>query len=400
MRQKLIDLIARRAAKLTEAENALAAGDMTAYQAAMTQIDNMNAEIQQIQDFLAEQDRQFMAQSGPSAAEARDIAEERGNILAQGGEVKFTADELRRGLRNQITVATGSIVQPTGAGSQIHDPVGNVVSSIVDRVRVINLEGLSGYQEPYVISELQANAGKIEELAGAARAESNGPTLGVAEIKPYEINTTSYIDRNLARLSPANYYQKVWEMALRAMRRKLADLIVNGDGGATPVFFGIKNAKNKAGADIFATVNLPAMGADVLDELYFSYGSDEAIGAAARLLLTKPNLKALGKIRGTNEFQRVFKVTAETGNANSGTIQDGGLILPYDLANSVGNADLLYGDPQNFEVGLFGDFTVRVDESVKAVERMNTILGDAMVGGNLIVDKGFVVGKVGGAAAG
>ena len=52
------------------------------------------------------------------------------------------------------------------------------------------------------------------------------------------------------------------------------------------------------------------------------------------------------------------------------------------------------------EVGLFGDYTVRVDESVKAVERMNTILGDAMVGGNLIVDKGFVVGKVGAAAAG
>lgn len=45
----------------------------------------------------------------------------------------------------------------------------------------------------------------------------------------------------------------------------------------------------------------------------------------------------------------------------------------------------------NYELGLFGDYTVRVDESVKAVERMLTILGDAMVGGNLIVDKGFVV---------
>ena len=37
---------------------------------------------------------------------------------------------------------------------------------------------------------------------------------------------------------------------------------------------------------------------------------------------------------------------------------------------------------------------MRVDESVKAVERMLTILGDAMIGGNLIVDKGFVVATV------
>lgn len=50
----------------------------------------------------------------------------------------------------------------------------------------------------------------------------------------------------------------------------------------------------------------------------------------------------------------------------------------------------------NFEVGLFGDYTIRVDESVKAVERMYAILGDAFVGGNLVVDKGFVVGTIGG----
>ena len=33
----------------------------------------------------------------------------------------------------------------------------------------------------------------------------------------------------------------------------------------------------------------------------------------------------------------------------------------------------------------------RVDESIKGVERMLTILGDAMVGGNIIRHKGFVV---------
>ena len=82
--------------------------------------------------------------------------------------------------------------------------------------------------------------------------------------------------------------------------------------------------------------------------------------------------------------------------------KDGGVIVPYSIASNLtalsgttqGSAaiqTMVYGDPMNYELGLFGDYTVRVDESVKAVERMLTILGDAMVGGNLIVDKGFVV---------
>ena len=52
---------------------------------------------------------------------------------------------------------------------------------------------------------------------------------------------------------------------------------------------------------------------------------------------------------------------------------------------------MIYGNPLNYELGLFSDFTVRVDESYKAQERLLTILGDVMIGGNLVVDKGVVV---------
>ena len=238
----------------------------------------------------------------------------------------------------------------------------------------------------------------METLAGTARAASTDPVFGVAELRPYEMNTTSFVDRNIARLSPANYYDKVAGMSLRAMRRKLAELIINGDGEASPIFYGITNAKNKAGANIFATIELTA-DPSMLDDLYFAYGGDESIGGNARLLLTKANLKQIGKIRGTNELQRLYKITTDAGNSNSGVIQDGGMILPFDIASAVGDK-LLYGDPNNFELGLFGEYSVRVDESVKAVERMVAILGDAMVGGNLIVDKGYVVGTAAAGAEG
>nr|WP_325185105.1 hypothetical protein [uncultured Oscillibacter sp.] len=71
--------------------------------------------------------------------------------------------------------------------------------------------------EPYVISELESNSGKSETLAGAARTQSVGPAFGIAEIKPLELNVTTLVDRNISPPSPANYYDKISGMAMRAI---------------------------------------------------------------------------------------------------------------------------------------------------------------------------------------
>ena len=79
-------------------------------------------------------------------------------------------------------------------------------------------------------------------------------------------------------------------------------------------------------------------------------------------------------------------------NPNVGVIRDGGVVIPYticpDLTSLSGSTastsaaiqTMIYGNPLNYELGLFSDFTVRVDESYKAQERLLTILGDVMVG--------------------
>ena len=397
MKQKLYNLINERAGLLTQAEEALTANNQTDYQSLMERITNLNSEIQRVQALVAEQERQMLSAPGPIGSELEDLAHERVSALMRGDSVTFTANEVCRALSNQTTLATGTIVQPTGAGSEILDPLGNVVPSIVDRVRVVDMTGMGAFQEPYVITELDAKGGKVEETAGTARTASTDPTFGVAEIKPYELTVTSYVDRNISRLSPASYYAKIYGMAMQALRRKLAELIINGDDPSTPTFCGITNAKNKAASNIFAEASLgSAIDVNTLDTLYFAYGSDEAMGAGARLLLTKANLKTLGQLRGTNEKRRLLEIAPDPTNPNSGTIRDGGVLLPYDLVKAVGDSKLLYGDPMNFEVGLFGEFSIRIDESVKAVERMYAILGDVFVGGNLVVDKGFVVGTIGG----
>ena len=405
MRKKLIDLMDQRAKALEKAEGLLSSGNQTEYAAEMETIKGLNKDIQSIQTLLEEQDKKFF-EKAPNPSEERDKAESRAVSLMKGDAVKFSAKELLKAFfqLKATTLATGTIVQPTGAGSMIHDPLGNHVSSIVDQVTVQDLSGMASYMEPYVITELDAKGGKVSTNAGKARTASAEPTFGVAKIAPYELNVTGYVDRNISRLSPADYYAKIYGMAMRAIRRELAKLIANGDGQGSPDMYGIKTAKNMAGAAIYSTVNVSAIDENILDELFFSYGSEDELGLGARLYLSKADLKALGKFRNTDK-ERVYKIHPDATNPNSGTIEDGGTFLPYTILNGLtslsvskpGGSDIqtmLYGDPANYLLGLFGDYSIRVDESIKGVERMYTILGDAMVGGNLVVHNGFSVATV------
>lgn len=408
MRRKLTEKLQERTALLEKAEGLLQEGNREEYRTQMEAVKAMNGEIEEIKGLIQEQDRKFM-EKAPDLAEEKDKAEERGNALMKGQEVKFSALEVSKALflpqhavEKSVTLATGTLAQPTGAGTNIRDPLGNGVGAIIDQVYVQDLTGMASYLEPYVISEFNASGADVATAAGTARTASGDPTFGVAKIAPYELTTTSYVDRNISRLTPANYYAKVYAMAIRAMRRDTVKMIFNGDGQSTNDMFGIKTAKNVAGNAIYATKELSAVDADLLTELMFAYGGDEMLGGSCRLYLNKADLLALGKIRGTNEKRRLFDIVPDAGNPNTGTIREGGSIVPYSIASNLtalsgssqGSAaiqTMVYGDPMNYELGLFGDYTVRVDESVKAVERMLTILGDAMVGGNLIVDKGFVV---------
>lgn len=408
MRRKLTEKLQERTALLEKAEGLLQEGNREEYRTQMDAVKAMNGEIEEIKSLIQEQDRKFM-EKAPDLAEERDKAAERGNLLMKGQEVKFSALEVSKALflsqhaaEKSVTLATGTLAQPTGAGTNIRDPLGSGVGAIIDQVYVQDLTGMSSYLEPYVISEFDASGADVATAAGTARTASGDPTFGVSKISPYELTTTSYVDRNISRLTPANYYAKVYAMAIRAMRRDTVKMIFNGDGQSTPDMYGIKNAKNMAGNPIFATVNVAEVGPDLLTDMMFAYGGDEELGGNCRLYLNKKDLQALGKLRGTNEKRRLFDIVPDAGNPNTGTIRDGGIIVPYSIsskltalsASTAGASDIqamVYGDPTNYELGLFGDYTVRVDESVKAVERMLTILGDAMVGGNLVVDKGFVV---------
>ena len=399
IRREYNDLLGLRAQHLAAAEAALSSGSRTEYDSAMGKARELDPKLEDMKALMEEQDRYAVANAPRFTGDPRDMAE-MGKELAAKRPVRFDVGEVMRGIgapqRDATTVATGSIVTPTGAGSDIRDGFAGQVSSLVSQVYTVNLKGLTGYEEPYVVEDMEAQGGVLATVSGTARTDSD-PTFAKAAIKPYEVSVTSYVDRNLASINPADYAAKIQTMAMRALRRKINALIVSGDGQGSPSMYGITTAKNTEGSPIFGSVSLgAAIGVDSLEQLVYAYGGDEEVGGNARLLLTKANLQALGAIRGTNEKRRLYRITPDVGNPNTGVIEDGGLIVPYTIVSALGDTTMSYGDPINYELGLFGDYVIRVDESVKAVERMYTILGDVLAGGNLVVDKGFVNGTIGG----
>lgn len=387
-RQKMNDLMGQRAEKLKAAQEALDSGNRLDYQARFKEAQGFNAQIDDLQAMVKEFDKYDIAHAPVFGADRKDL-EEMGKALAAHERVAFQPRDVLEGLRTNSLTFTGTLVSPTGGGSDIHDGNNAQVSTLSNQVRVETFEGLSGWEEPYLKSIQEATAGSVTTVGGTTRTASD-PVFKKSKLTATEIQVTSFVDKNINRLSPANYAAKVQAYAMKALLRKCNHQIINGDAQASHEMFGIINAKNTDAENIFQPMaGITAINEDTLRDLVMGYGGDEEVYSGGRLVLTKANLDAFGKIKiAKDDNRKLYKIVSQ---GNTGTIEEGGLIVPYTIASAIGANTLAYGDPQTYLLGLFGPYSIRIDESVKSVERMIAILGDALVGGNLVADKGFAI---------
>lgn len=319
-------------------------------------------------------------------------AEKRAAAFKETGRMTIDGAEAR-----SILLGTGSLAKPTKVGG-IHDAQ-NTVSSIIDQVRVEDATGMGEDKVAYV----KAIQGAGMATDGTASTPSD-PVFRTAAIKPVLIDTLTYVSREIAKQTPLKYVEKVEACAMDALRTKAAQLIISGNGNDEP--YGIINAVNteKTPEAIYDTVTVAEAAIDetTLRKIVFAYGGAENIGANAVLYLNKADLIAFGDVRGANEKGAVYEIIPNGANPNTGIIKDGGLSVPYCINSAVtalsgatkGSAPIktmVYGDPTNYQLDLYGDYEVRVSEDYKFGERMLAVLGEVMLGGNIICDKGFVV---------
>lgn len=318
--------------------------------------------------------------------------EERAKAFATTGKLKIENNETRATL-----LSGGQIATPTKVAG-INEP-GTQFSSIVDMVTIEDMTGIGSYKEAYIDSWQTAGAA----TEGTASAPTD-PVFKTVQINPFLLDTLSYVSREIRKQTPLQYEEKVRQGALIALRKKVAEWIVNGNGTAAP--YGIKNAVNTDSSPASMTKTLSVTSATIDDKtlrkIVFEYGNDESIGTNAVLFLNKADLIAFGDVRGTNEKGAVYEIIPDGSNPNTGVIKDGGLTVKYCLNSNLtalssstrGSSaiqTMVYGDPSCYKLGLFGDYEVNVSEDYKFAEGLLAIRGEAMVGGNVVIKNGFVV---------
>lgn len=327
-----------------------------------------------------------------------DEAETRAQRFASEHRMEITSDAVCRSL----TLSGGNIAQPSRVSGI--NPGQNIVSGIVDMVRVVDANGMGEDSVAYEVSGGQTAATKKDD--GTAPSATD-PTLKIAKITPTLVTTISYVSRNIQRTT-LNYQSRVSDGALNALRKKTGSLIVVGNPSATiPEPTGIlKAAAIQDGSDL----EIDKIDATTLRKIALNYGGAANVEGGGVLLLNKADLIAFGGVRGTNEKKAVYEIEFGESSTTTGTIKDGGLAVKFcivddlpaisDANTAAASYCMTYGKPLAYQLDLFGPYTVEVSRDYKFAEGLLAVMGEAMIGGNVVSENGFTRVKKKAASAG
>lgn len=301
--------------------------------------------------------------SQKSGKTEKEKIEERAKAFADTGKMTIENTDARA-----VLISSGKLATPTGV-SGINDEIGAKVSSIVDFVKITDASGMGAYKVAYQTADSAA----ATQTEGAAYNASE-PTFAFVEIKPQTEAVLSYISKQARKQTPLNYQQKVNDSALVALRKRAAKIVTD------------KIVASTINTKIYSvTLNETA-----LRKIAFNYGGDESIVGAATLFINKADLVTIGDVRGSDK-KPVYEITPDASNPNTGIIKDGGLSVPYCIDSNLASGTLIYGQPHCFELALFSNYEINVSEDFAFDKGLLAIRGDVELGGDVVVNGGFVV---------
>lgn len=381
------ELRARRAEIRTELEKPDADLDALEQEAA--------AISERMQVFEKEERRKGIAQAvaegagekreNPMKEDARTV---RANEFVKTHRMSVKVEETRA-----LLVSGGKLATPTEV-SGINDKQGAKYSSIVDMVSIVDCGGMGKNRVAYEKKEAEAADAQTE---GQSATTKEGE-FGYIDIAPTSVAVLAQISKQAKKQSPLNYAGKVQEHAVGSLRKKTSALIIEA----------MKASALNTTIDATVTGGKGVIDEKTLRKITLNYGGDESVIGNAVLFLNKNDLIAFGDIRGTNEKKAVYEINPDPENPNTGIIKDGGLSVRYCLNNNLtacsGTAQqassgedvltMCYGNPKCFELDLFSDYEIAVSEDFAFDKLMDTIRGDVELGGDVVVQDGFVFVKI------
>lgn len=305
-------------------------------------------------------------------------------------EKKSIIDKERLELRGQelkenrvIQVASTEILLPSYIAPGISPVPFSQVSTLVDKVHIVNLNGGETYKKSYVKSS--GIAGTTVE--GQAYSESE-PAFGYLTVSKVKITVYTEITEELEKLPNLPYQTEILKHINLALKKKISEQILRGAGTAN-TFTGIFSDAAVALADT-TPLELEAITDTTLDDIIFAYGGDEEVEGGAVLIVNKSDLRAFAGLK-TNDGIKVHTIDTITKTIDG---------IPYIInshckavsnqATADGEYCIAYGSLKNYEVPVFSPVEISKSNDYKFKEGIISYKASVFTGGNVVGYKGFL----------
>ena len=282
-----------------------------------------------------------------------------------------------------IQVSSEEILLPEHTAPNIAAYPFAQVSSLVDRVKVVNLNGGETYKKSFIKGN--GIAGLTAE--GATYSETE-PDFGYLTITKVKVTAYTEITEELEKLPSLPYQAEVIKNINIALKKKISEQILKGPGTSN-TFTGIFSDQAVALADA-TPLEISAITDSTLDDIVFAYGGDEEIEGGAYLILNKNDLRAFAGLR-TPEGRKVHTI-----DYINSTI-DG---IPYiinshckaltDTNTSEGEYVMAYGGLHNYEVPIFSPVEIGKSTDYKFKDGIISYKASVFTGGNVVGYNGFL----------
>ena len=332
--------------------------------------------------------------SVPGASESKEERsallkkyETRGEDLKSKRSVTFGINEIPE-LRAS-TIGGGTLVVENKYSNQLN-PRFNDVSSLVDVVNTVPLNGGESYVKGFEISNGEGNYTTEE-----GNYTDTDPVFGYVTIGKAKITAYAELTDEAMKLTNVDYQSRVADSIGKAIRKKITRQIMVGAGGANALT-GVFNAP-EAVIPAISDLSLSTIDADTLDKIVLGYGGDEDVESAGYLILNKSDLAAFAAVRSTTG-EKLYKIKK---NGNVGTISSddsfevpfiiNSAVAPLSSANTAaGTFTMAYGMVKAYEMPIFSDVTVEESRDFKFKTGQIAYRGSVWVGGNVALYKGFI----------
>lgn len=365
-RARLNEIDARLAEIRTAAEAESDVAKLTAFEGECDSLQNERTMImKKLQIETKSEVKPMVAERNPVNTEA---LEKRGKDIKEG---------------RTITVASDEILLPEHTDPNLAPVPFAEVSTLVDKVKVVNLKGGETYKKAFVKNH--GEGGITGE--GAAYADTE-PEYGYCTITKVKVTAYTEITEELEKLPAIPYQAEVIKNINVSLRKKISQQILKGAGDSN-TFTGIFSDKAVALAES-KPLYIDEINEDTLDDIIFAYGGDEEVEGGSVLILNKNDLRAFARLR-TKEGRKVhtidYKACTIDGipyviNSNCSAISD--------TNTSDGVYCLAYGSLTNYEVPIFSGVEIGKSTDYKFKDGIICYKASVFTGGNVVGFNGFL----------